>query len=89
MSLSNATKNQQDIVSSTLQSYSSKNVHVLGMIYLVCMASGIDMLFTAIMTLPFLYDACVGFNVLKTIFSKNIEQREADLIEEVNKVMPK
>jgi hypothetical protein len=35
--------------------------------------------------LPFAYDAAVGFYILKTLFSKNIEQREADLIEEVNK----
>jgi hypothetical protein len=51
------------------------------MMYLVCVASGLDMLFTSLTTLPFLYDACVGINVLRTIFSKNIEQREADLIE--------
>ena len=62
---------------------------MLYLIYGTYPGNGLEMLFTILMTLPFLYDACVGINVLRTVFSKNIEQREADLIEEVNKVMPK
>jgi hypothetical protein len=85
MSLSNATKNQQDIVSSTLHSYATKNLHVLGLPCLTYSASGVDKGLMGLTVLPFAYDAAVGFYILKSLFSKNIEQREADLIEEVNK----